>query len=455
VLLSLAAFIFVLGVLIFVHELGHFLAAKAVGIGVPRFSIGFGPATPLRFRRGETEYVVAWFPLGGYVKMASKEEQEAMSAVEGGPPEEEYPPEMLFESKSLPARVLVISAGVAMNMLFAWFAYTGLAALLGRSEDPTTTIGWVEAERLPASGTALTRVPLGSRVVRVNGDTVASWQQIQRSIFDPTSDRLRFDFAGDVDPVILAIPGTAARARASVALALEPGWGPKVGAVVPGYPAAEAGLLRGDQIVAVDGDTVETFHDIRWSVEPHAGDTLHFTLLRDGSLLVVPLVPREQTEPDPLTGDPVQVVRVGIAPYWEPLRTEYGAVGAAVEGWDRTWSNVELVLFTLKGILLRDISTREIGGPILIGQMSGQFARRGFAALIAFMALLSVNLAVLNLLPIPVLDGGHLVFLAIEGVRGKPLSLSARLRLTQIGMVVLIALMVYVFTNDIVRLVTG
>jgi regulator of sigma E protease len=455
VLLSLAAFIFVLGVLIFVHELGHFLAAKAVGIGVPRFSIGFGPATPLRFRRGETEYVVAWFPLGGYVKMASKEEQETMSAVEGGPLEEEYPPEQLFESKSLPARVLVISAGVAMNMLFAWFAYIGLAALLGRSEDPTTTIGWVETERLPASGTALTRVPLGSQVVRVNGDTVASWQQIQRSIFDPTSDRLRFDFAGDVDPVILAIPGTAARARASVALALEPGWGPKVGGVVPGYPAAEAGLLRGDQIVAVDGDTVETFHDIRRSVEPHAGDTLHFTLLRNDSLLVVPLVPREQTEPDPLTGDPVQVVRVGVAPYWEPLRTEYGAVGAVVEGWDQTWSNVELVLFTLKGILLRDISTREIGGPILIGQMSGQFARRGFAALIAFMALLSVNLAVLNLLPIPVLDGGHLVFLAIEGVRGKPLSLSARLRLTQLGMVLLIALMVFVFTNDIVRLVTG
>ncbi len=454
-LLSLAAFIFVLGVLIFVHELGHFLAAKAVGIGVPRFSIGFGPATPLRFRRGETEYVVAWFPLGGYVKMASKEEQETMAAVEGGPLEEEYPPDQLFESKSLPARVLVISAGVAMNMLFAWFAYIGLAALLGRSEDPTTTIGWVETERLPASGTALGRVPLGSQVVRVNGDTVGSWQQIQRSVFDPTSDRLRFDFAGDVDPVILAIPGTAARARAAVALALEPGWGPKVGGVVPGYPAAEAGLERGDQIVAVDGDTVETFHDIRWSVEPHAGDTLHFTLLRNDSLLVVPLVPREQTEPDPLTGEPVQVVRVGIAPYWEPLRTEYGVVGAVVEGWDQTWSNVELVLFTLKGILLRDISTREIGGPILIGQMSGQFARRGFAALIAFMALLSVNLAVLNLLPIPVLDGGHLVFLAIEGVRGKPLSLSARLRLTQLGMVVLIALMVFVFTNDIVRLVTG
>jgi len=455
VLLSLAAFIFVLGVLIFVHELGHFLAAKAVGIGVPRFSIGFGPATPIRFRRGETEYVVAWFPLGGYVKMASREEQEAMAAVEGGPLEEEYPPDKLFESKSLPARILVISAGVAMNMVFAWLAYTGLAAALGRTEDPTTTIGWVDVERLPASAAALAEVPLGSQILRVNGDSVASWQQIQQRIFDPTSDRLRIDFAGGLDPVILPIPGTEAQSRAAVGLALEPGWGPRVGAVVAGFPAAEAGLQRGDQILAVGGDTVTAFHDVRLGVEPYAGDTVLFTMLRADSVFVVPLVPQERTEPDPLTGDAVQVVRVGIAPYWEPLRTEYGVVGAVVEGWGRTWSNVELVLFTLKGILLRDISTREIGGPILIGQMSGQFARRGLASLIAFMALLSVNLAVLNLLPIPVLDGGHLVFLVIEGVRGKPLSLNARLRLTQLGMVLLIALMVYVFTNDIVRLVTG
>jgi regulator of sigma E protease len=455
VLLSLAAFVFVLGVLIFVHELGHFLAAKAVGIGVPRFSIGFGPATPLRFRRGETEYVVAWFPLGGYVKMASKEEQEAMAGIEGGELEQDYPPEKLFESKSLPARILVISAGVAMNMVFAWIAYTALAGALGRTEDPTTTIGWMEVERLPPAAAALADVPLGTQVVRVNGDTVTSWNQIQRRVFDPTSDRLRFDFAGDVDPVILPIPGTEALARAAVGVALEPGWGPKVGGVVMGFPAADAGIEAGDQILAVDGDTVEVFHDIRRNVEPRAGDTLQFTMLRGDSVFVVPLVPQEATERDPLSGDPVQVVRVGIAPFMVPLRTRYGLVGSVVEGWDRTWSNVELVLFTLKGILLRDISTREIGGPILIGQMSGQFARRGVASLIAFMALLSVNLAVLNLLPIPVLDGGHLVFLFIEGVRGRPLSLNARLRLTQLGMVVLIALMVYVFTNDIVRLVGG
>ncbi len=454
-LLSLAAFVFVLGVLIFVHELGHFLAAKAVGIGVPRFSIGFGRATPLRFRRGETEYVVAWFPLGGYVKMASKEEQEAMAAIEGGELETEYPEDKLFESKSLPARIFVITAGVVMNMLFAWLAYAGLAAALGRTEDPTTAIGWIEAERLPPDAAALGDVPLGTEILRVNGDTVASWQQIIQRVIDPTSDRLRFDFAGDVDPVVLPIPGTEALARAAVAVALEPAWGPRVGGVAPGYSAAEAGLERGDQVLAVDGDTVRTFHDIRRAVEGHAGDTLQFALLRDDSVFVAPLLPAQQTEPDPLTGEPVQVVRVGIVPYVEPLRTEYGAVGAVIEGWDRTWSNVELVLFTLKGIVFGDISAREIGGPVLIGQMSGQFARRGMVALISFMALLSVNLAILNLLPIPVLDGGHLVFLLIEGIRGKPLSLNARLRLTQLGMVLLIGLMVLVFTNDIARIFGG
>ncbi len=146
-LLTLASFAFVLGVLIFVHELGHFIAAKAVGIGVPRFSIGFGPATPLRFRRGETEYVIAWIPLGGYVKMASREEQDAMAAVEGGETPEEYPEDQLFENKSLPARILVISAGVAMNILFAWLIYSAVAAV-GWPEDPTTTIGRVVADTL-------------------------------------------------------------------------------------------------------------------------------------------------------------------------------------------------------------------------------------------------------------------------------------------------------------------
>jgi regulator of sigma E protease len=459
VLLTIAAFVFVLGVLIFVHELGHFLAAKAVGIGVPRFSIGFGPATPIRFRRGETEYVVAWIPLGGYVKMASREEQEAMASLEGGSLGQEYedfPEDQLFESKSLWARILVISAGVAMNALFAWVTYATLAAVFGRNEDTVTAIAHVDAAALPPEAAALAALPRGVTVAMVNGDSVQSWDQVLRAIADPTSDRLRFDFAEDLDAVILPIRGTEVRARAAIGTALYPLWGPEIGSIISGMPAAAAGLQPGDVLVAVEDDTVAAFYDLKRVVEPRIGDSVRVAVQRADSLFAVTLVPVERRYEDPITGETRLIGQVGIGPAREFTRIRYGPAAAVVEGARVTWSNVELVFFTLKGIVFREVSPRDIGGPILIGQMSGQVARFGFVALVEFMALLSVNLAILNLLPIPVLDGGHLVFLLIEGARGgRPLSVTARMRLTQMGLVVLLALMIFVFTNDILRIFGG
>ncbi len=453
-LLTLAAFAFVLGVLIFVHELGHFIAAKAVGIGVPRFSIGFGPATPLRFRRGETEYVIAWFPLGGYVKMASREEQDAMAGVEGGETPEEYPEDQLFENKSLAARILVISAGVAMNFLFAWLIYSAVAAV-GWPEDPTTTIGRVVADELPDAAAPLVEVPGGTQILRINGDTVASWRQIFLAIADPTTERLRFDFAGGVDPVILPIRGTDVDDRIAVFASLVPGWAPVVGRVSPGTPAEAAGIEAGDRILRIDSDTVELWADVSALVGPRPGDSLSVLVQRGDAVVSLPIVPQSHS----VRGADGEVVEVGQLGIWiadlEPVTVRYGLFGAVVQGARLTWHDTELVLFTLKGIVTGQISSREIGGPVLIGQMSGEFARRGFVALLMFMALLSVNLAIINLLPIPVLDGGHLVFLGIEGVRGKPLSLNARMRLTQFGMVLIMLLVVLVFTNDILRILGG
>lgn len=448
-LLTIAAFVFVLGVLIFVHELGHFFAAKAVGIAVPRFSIGMGPATPLSFKWGETEYRVAWLPFGGYVKMASKEEQEVMGAVEGGAVEEQYPPERMFEHKPLVARIFVISAGVIMNAVFAVVAYAGLAAIYGQYVDPTTTLAGVERETLPGAAGALAEVPYGTRILKINGDTVKWWQEVLEAVVDPTSERLRFDFSDGVDPVILDIPGTEVDARIAVAGAMLPHLEPRVSAVVSGQPAAQGGLEDNDLFLWADGDSVRTWSDVIRVVEANAGDTVHFTVLRDGAPVELAIVPTEQSIQDPETGDIVKRGRIGIERARERVR--YGLGSALVWGAQESWNRAWLVLFTLKGIVARDISPREIGGPILIGQVSGQFARLGFDALVSFMAFLSVNLAILNLLPIPVLDGGHLMLLFLEGIRGKPISLALRIRLTQVGLVLLLGLMVLVVANDILR----
>jgi regulator of sigma E protease len=442
-------------VLILVHELGHFLAAKWAGIGVPRFSIGFGPPTPLRFTRGDTEYVVAWFPLGGYVKMASREEQEAMGGLEGGETPENYPPEALFENKPLWVRVIVISAGVAMNVLFAWFTFAALAGLVGRTEDPTTTVMHVEERWLPAEAQHLADVPRGAQIIRINGDTIRSFDAIRRHVLDPRSDRLRIEFAGETGTVLVPVKGTDIDARERIYAAMRPGWGPVAGSPIPGLPADEAGIRAGDRFIAIEGDTIRAFFDLYRVVDRNPGRTLSLTLQREDSVFSLDIAPQPVTIEDPATGEEIEIGRIGVDPSYEPLNVRFGLVGSLAEGARNTWKSAELVYVTLKGIVLREVSAREIGGPIMIGQMSGRVARAGLSVLFEFMAVLSVNLAILNILPIPVLDGGHLVFLAIEGVRGRPLSVVARMRLIQVGMFLLLGLMVLVFTNDILRLFGG
>jgi regulator of sigma E protease len=449
VLLTVGAFVLVLGVLIFVHELGHFVAAKAVGIAVPRFSIGMGPATPLSFTWGETEYLIAWLPFGGYVKMASKEEQEVMGVVEGGALEEEFPPERLFENKPLFARIFVISAGVIMNAIFACVVYAGLAIVYGQYVDPTTTLAGVEVEDLPGAAADLAEVPYGTKILKINGDTVVWWQDVLEAVVDPTSERLRFDFANGVDPVIIDIPGIEIETRIAVASAMLPLLEPRVSAVVAGQPAAQGGMEDNDLFIRADGDTVRSWSDVIRVVEANPGDTVFVTVLRGGATVDLAVVPVEQSIQDPQTGEVIKRGRIGIER--ARMRVRFGLGNALVWGVQESWNRARLVLFTLKGIVVRDISPREIGGPILIGQVSGQFARLGFDALLSFMAFLSVNLAILNLLPIPVLDGGHLVLLFLEGIRGKPISLALRIRLTQVGLFLLLGLMVLVVANDLLR----
>lgn len=358
---TILAFVIVLGVLIFVHELGHFITAKLAGVAVPRFSIGLGPKV-WGFTIGETEYVISALPLGGYVKMAGMGDDEALEKLEGGKSELEVPPERRFDSKPVSVRAIVISAGVIMNFLFAIAAYSGLAYY----------------------------------------DSVA----------------------------------------------------PIVSEVSEGYPAAEAGVLPGDRIRALDGTEIDTWREFVAFVYERPGATAELLVERDGELVrLTTLIAAVDTTVSDTEGNDTTLTfgRVGVTLDTLNVVRAYSVVGAMAVGTGRTVDLSVLILDFLGGLITGRHSPRDLGGPILIGQLSGQAARAGLSVLIAFMAFLSVNLAVLNLLPIPILDGGHLVFLAIEAVRGRALSLETRARLSQVGFILIMALMVWAITSDVLR----
>lgn len=449
------SFFLVIGVLIFVHELGHFLTAKWVGIGVHRFSIGLGPATPLKFRRGETEYLLAWIPFGGYVKMASQEEQQEMEALEGGQVEQVFPPEKMFENKPLWARILVISAGVLMNILFAWVVYSGLTWSQGRLELQTTRPAQIDLSRLPESVGGADALPAGVAITAVDGQAVTTWDQLQRGIRDGEGDQIRFDLADSRKTVVLTVDAGNRGDRRSLAAALEPYLDARIGAMVADRPAAEAGMLPGDRIVAIDGQAVESWDDMVAHIESGGGRELRFSIEREQEILELGITPAQETVKDPATGETREVGRIGVNPYRETARVEVGFFGSLLQGARETWQTAQLVLTSLADMARGRISFRELGGPIMIGQVAGQMADAGWVPLVLFTAFLSINLAILNLLPIPVLDGGHLIFLIYEGIVGRPLPLAMRQRLLQVGLFLLLGLMVFAMGNDLFRVFFG
>jgi regulator of sigma E protease len=452
VVLGIVAGVIVLGVLIFVHELGHFLAAKSVGIAVIRFSFGLGPRTPLRRTVGETEYCLSWLPLGGYVKMAGLEEEGAAGQLEGPPGGGTWQRERTFDGKPLWARVYVIAAGVVMNALFAVLVYGFLAGTYGIREDHTVTIGAVDTANVPLGAAALRRLRTGDRIVRIDGDSMTGWGDIRTALLTAKDAMIRIDVAGRAEPVLLEVPPSEQQARAQVVVALSPWRDPVIGEVVPGQPAADAGIERGDRILRADTVAVRRWEDFVRVVEINPGRPVPLLVRRGAAELTLTVTPKAVAERDPVTGVVREVGRVSVYGQLAPLQ-RYGALGAVAQGFTQAGRAAGLVVYTLKGLVLGQLSPRDIGGPILVGQISGQVARLGIEPFLSFLALFSMNLAILNLLPIPVLDGGHLLFLAIEGVRREPLSAQVRHRWTQIGFAVLVAIMLLALANDVLRLI--
>jgi regulator of sigma E protease len=453
-LISLLALLVVLGVLIFVHEAGHFIAAKWAGIYVHRFSLGLGAPIPwLSFRRGETEYSISWLPLGGYVKMASREEDASFGALEGGPAVASVPANRVFEAQPLWKRMIVILAGVTMNALFAWAVFSALAYKNGRQIDPVTTVGRVVSDQLPKDAAALKQIQPGTRIIRVNGDTVKSWDDIVSGIADASEATVRIDLA-DGSTVLLPIHPDALEERIKAAQALQPYRAAVVDTVLPGKPAAQVGIHKGDSIVAVNGVAVHQWYDLQDMVQKGAGHTLTITVARGGQRLSFDLQPYLDSIPGP-DGKPQAVGRIG-AGVAAGLITQPLTFGQAIgEGGRATLRASTQIVRTVRGLFSGRISGRTVGGPILIGQLAGQSARMGLDVFLGYMALISINLAILNLLPVPVLDGGQFLFLLAEAVIRRPLPLKLRERLTTVGLVLIVLLMGLAFSNDLRRLFGG
>ena len=468
--------IVVLGVLIFVHELGHFVVAKASGIQVPRFSIGLGPRV-VGFRIGETDYCLSAIPFGGYVKMAGMEAEEATGGLEGDPllrdaePEDweaagatgggrregeagEEPaidPRRGFDAKPLGVRLIVILAGVFMNFVFGFVVFVLLSYHQGEPIVPTL-VGTVDS--------ALVRVEpalegwRGRFVTRLDGTPVRTWDELQEALQRaPVGEPLQVAF--DDGPAVTVGPGVTG---GELARGLVPALPPVVGEVQGGSAAEAAGLRRGDRILTLDGRPVRIWEDIPRYVRERGGRPVVVRLSRDATpersggerVLEVPVVPGLERAPGE-DGKFVEVGHLGIAARLESTPISFGE--AVAQGSLATWRAGSLILNGLRQLVTGQLSLKALGGPVAIGQITGYYQRQGFDQLLWWMGLFSINLAILNLLPIPVLDGGHVMFLVIEGIRGHPLSTRSKIRLSQAGMVMLILLMAWAVTSDVLRLI--
>jgi regulator of sigma E protease len=444
---TLISFVVVIGVLILIHELGHFAVARLAGVGVERFSIGFGPVL-WRYRGPETEYCLSAIPMGGYVKMMGDEEN-PLEGGGGGPVD----PARAFHAKSLPVRFLIVFAGPGMNFVLAAVIFALVFTTLGRPVLPAV-VGRVEADG-PAARAGLTP---GERIVAVDGRPVQYWDQVLRALQEGAGRALTVTVAGPGGQreVQLAPRRVTSRdifgdPREAWDVGARPLIPPVVGEVMAGFPAAEAGLRGGDRITALEGRGVTTWDELAETIQRRAGQPTALTVRRGEETLTVTVTPRAVRDRGP-DGTETEVGRIGISPAPATATVRSSPVAALGEGVVRTAEVTALTVVGLYKIVVGQLDRSNIGGPIQIAVAAGEQARHGVASLAFFTAVISVNLAVLNLLPVPMLDGGHLLFFAVEAVLGRPLSLRKREVAQQVGFALLMLLMVFAVYNDLSRM---
>jgi regulator of sigma E protease len=451
---TLLAFVFVLGAVIVIHEGGHFLVAKAVGIYCKTFSVGFGPKL-LRRRFGETEYALSAIPFGGYVKMAGEGAMEQVQDSGTGERPGDFdangdpiPEERWFSSKTTWQRMAVVVAGPLMNLVLALVITVGVVAVQGVTVNPVTTIGEV-AEGSPAAEAGLQP---GDRFVSVAGEPVDHWVGALNAIIEAheaTGEAVDLRVEREGAPVELSMrPGLEGDGRFEIGLAALQDT--RVGKVKKDGPAWDAGLRRGDVIVSINGEEVQTYSRIAEIVNGSIDVPLEMVWLRDGreqSTVVTPVAAEVPI-------DFKETRTVGRIYYEQYSESRPVAFGQAVSMGSRaTWGMVEQTAIFLKVLFTGGASGDTVSGPIRIAQFSGEMVRWGFDRLLLFMAMFSVNLFLLNLLPVPVLDGGHAMFILYEMVARRKPPERFQLWATQIGFVALLGLMGWVLVMDVMHVV--
>ena len=449
-LLTVVAFVVALGILIAVHEFGHFWVARRLGVKVLRFSIGFGkPLWRWQAKDGETEYAVATIPLGGYVKMLDEREGEV--------PEAELP--RAFNRQPVSKRLGIVAAGPAFNLLFAILAYW----LMFVSGVPGVrpVVGEVD----PGSLAERSGLRAGQEVVAVDEQPTPTWGAVLERLLPHA---LRKETAvlqveeptGGSREVRLALGELEGELQAGglpqrIGFQFQrPELKPVIGEVVDGSPAARAGLKSGDRIARIDGAAIEDWDQLVEAVRAHPGAPMELTVIRDGERLTL------EARPETRETDEGPVGRLGAAPQVDPevleaMRAEqrFGPLQAVAEASSKTWGMTGLTLRMLWEMVMGRASTENISGPITIAVYAKASAMAGFAQFLSFLAIVSISLGVLNLLPIPLLDGGHLLYYLVEAVTGRPVSEATQEVGQKVGIAIILGLMALAFYNDLMRLV--
>ena len=439
-------FLIVLGILVTFHEFGHFLAARWVGVKVLKFSLGFGPKI---FGRtvGDTEYLVSAIPLGGYVKLFGEDATEPISLKDQ---------QQSFSHQALSHKMLIVAAGPGFNFLLTYLIFTiwlaaGSPLFVPTFQDITPQVEAIK----PGSPSDVAGLKVGDRIIRANEEDISTYGELSEAVERSQGKRMTIDVLRDDQIKTLFIkpesqPNPQNPEETIYLLGIE-AYAPVVGEVVPDTPAMEAGLESGDRIIEIEGQAIHTWSQMTEIVRNQPGQTLNLKVKRKDQILSVTVTPAPQEIPT--EGGQTQVIgKIGIILSGRSVMSASSIFLAPIEGVVATWKWAELTLVGVYKLLVGEISTKNLGGPLMIASVSGEHAEQGISNVIFLIAVLSMNLGILNLLPIPILDGGHLFFFTCEAILGRPLGERSREVAQQVGLVVLFSIMIYATWNDITRL---